>query len=285
MRHSATKARGLPQKKDWNARMRSPPRIAGLLLAMAGVAAVFALILGIGFALDRHAAPARGPVLGPDGMPVPIADGAAPPLPPVGLSHTRLDLAARFLLPAPVFKVFEPLFTALGVIVLLYAGVRIAQRRLRGGKPGPGRMSRAEVVESGPLLDLNQIQEQVERLARTIQAPAGALPTYGKSQDLGYAHIMVDDAYHWIVVERGVELQRRTTRDLDELLYWVFSAVTFSMTGAYTQEDRRRDQDPRRLMFARHVALMEMLRPHWAIRQQAEIDEILARHPFNDPVG
>ena len=57
-------------------------------------------------------------------------------------------------------------------------------------------------------------------MANTIGAPANRLPTFGRSEQSGRPHIEVDPVgYHYIIAERGQELERRITFDLDDLLY------------------------------------------------------------------
>ena len=74
------------------------------------------------------------------------------------------------------------------------------------------------------MLTLAQIQAEVDRLASTIGASGdSSLPTYGRSDDCGRAHIEVDEVnYHFVIAERGTENTRVSTPDLDHLLYLSF---------------------------------------------------------------
>jgi hypothetical protein len=131
------------------------------------------------------------------------------------------------------------------------------------------------------LLTLDQVKGRVEQLAARIAAPADMLPTYGKTLDYGHPHIERDTTYHWVVVERGEELERRTTTDLDELLYWTFETVTFDMAvkaGHYSAST----QDPRRQYWTKQINLLIALHPGWAARCRARIDAVLAVTPFTD---
>jgi hypothetical protein len=84
------------------------------------------------------------------------------------------------------------------------------------------------------LADLKQF---VEKLAAKIEAPASLLPTYGHSLDGAHPHVEADHGeadhgeadnrktdhagmWHYVTVERGRELERKTTVNLDDLLYW-----------------------------------------------------------------
>jgi hypothetical protein len=136
--------------------------------------------------------------------------------------------------------------------------------------------------EPGPPLDLERVREMVARLAARIDAPDGALPTFGVSRDFGYPHIEVNTAYHWVIVERGREVTRRTTASLDELLFWTFEWVTQTTATPFAVAHRRPARDYRRALFEEQLRLLARLRPDWAARQRAELAAILADAPFMD---
>lgn len=131
-------------------------------------------------------------------------------------------------------------------------------------------------------LDLPRIQLEVNRRAALIGAPAALLPTYGRTEDGARPHLEVNEAgYHYVVVERGVELERMTTRDLDELLYAVFQSVTFSLACQFEVRHRIEGEDCRRQMFRCQEELLQKLDPWWARRRWQEHQDILKRHPFS----
>ncbi|PXA98229.1 hypothetical protein DMC47_09485 [Nostoc sp. 3335mG] len=129
---------------------------------------------------------------------------------------------------------------------------------------------------------LREIQARVRELVDQVGAPPGDPVTYGSSRQTGTPHIEVDSRYHFVVCERGNEFERRTTDDLDELLYWILEGVTFSMASNFEVKHRRPGEDSRRQLFAKQIEYLERLSPQWAARQEAEHAEILSRHPFVD---
>jgi hypothetical protein len=131
---------------------------------------------------------------------------------------------------------------------------------------------------------LTEIKTEVDRRAALIGAGGHyGLPTYGYSEDGARPHIEVDSrGYHFVVEERGQELSRVTTEDLDELLYQVFQAVTHMLASDYESRHRIEGQDSRRLLFHRQVELLSRLSARWAERQAEEHRRILADHPFDD---
>ena len=133
------------------------------------------------------------------------------------------------------------------------------------------------------LLDLDAIKAEIDRLASLINASGFLLPTYGASEDFARPHIEVDArGYHYVVVERGIELRRVTTRSLDDLLHQVFDSVTLSLACDFELANRIKGQDSRRLLFQRQLELFSSLRPEWARRHSLEHQRILREHPFDD---
>jgi hypothetical protein len=119
------------------------------------------------------------------------------------------------------------------------------------------------------LLALNEIVIEVNNLARLIKAPKDLLPTYGYSRDFANPLIEVDRfGYHYVIIERGQELDRKTTNNLDQLLYWVFDSITFNLALKYELEHRIEEQDCRRIMFVKQEALLEVLNPEWSERSK-----------------
>jgi hypothetical protein len=131
------------------------------------------------------------------------------------------------------------------------------------------------------------IKVEVDRLAAMIGATGyHALPTYGHTKDFARPHIEVDSrGYHFVVVERGQERERFTTRELDDLLYHIFQNVTFSLAIDYELAHRVETQDCRRLAFERQIELLAQLSGRWASREAKEHERILREHPFDDCSG
>lgn len=131
--------------------------------------------------------------------------------------------------------------------------------------------------------DLKWFESEVIRLAAIIAAPAKLLPTFGRSEDGARPNIKFDGVqFHFVVEERGQELERKSSPDPQEILYRAFEAVTFSMACAYEVRHRIAGQDFRRQLFAVQLDLLGKLSPQWQQRTRARLDEVLAKHPFDD---
>ncbi|MGV3613824.1 MAG: Imm63 family immunity protein [Fimbriimonas sp.] len=133
------------------------------------------------------------------------------------------------------------------------------------------------------LKSLDEVREEVERLARRIGAERRHLPHFGRSDGWGTPHIEVGGGYyHWVIQERGTEIDRHSTRNLDELLEVIFRSVTATMATTYESQHRVPGQDPRRLLFARQLDLLEQLSPEWRKRQHQLHLNTLMSHPYRD---
>jgi hypothetical protein len=65
-------------------------------------------------------------------------------------------------------------------------------------------------------------------------------------------------------VERGNELERRTTSVQEQLFYWIFNSITFSMVCEYELHNRVPNQDSRKLLFKKQIKLMRYVKPEFA---------------------
>lgn len=134
-------------------------------------------------------------------------------------------------------------------------------------------------------LTLKEIEALVAETTRHFEGiRTEDLPTYGYSRDGAYPHIEVDEnGYHWVVVERGEELERKTFLQMDDLLYRILDSVTFSLAQRWEGWNRKRDEDFRRQLFAKRLELMNSIRPDFREKLKAEIQKILEKAPFDDP--
>jgi hypothetical protein len=79
-----------------------------------------------------------------------------------------------------------------------------------------------------------------------------------------------DGVFSLVVVERGEETGRRVADNLDELKYWVFEGVTFSMASDWELEHRVEGQDSRILLFEKQLELLGLLSARWPERYRRE---------------
>jgi hypothetical protein len=133
------------------------------------------------------------------------------------------------------------------------------------------------------VLPIEKIQMEYDKYCRRIN------PSFSKSRiqttrgDDGTPHLeIIDNTYHYIATERGLDLSRQITQDKDELLYWLVSELAWGLAITYEFKNRIKGQSFRRLLFAKTIENLNKANPAWAERKQKEFDEILATHPFDD---
>lgn len=115
-------------------------------------------------------------------------------------------------------------------------------------------------------MTLEEVKIEVLKLAKIISAPENKFPDFGSSNYQGNPHIDVDNYgnLYFIVVERNEEYERKITKDIKELLFWIFENITFSMACDYELKNRVENQDSRILLFAKQDELLEKLNTDWA---------------------
>ena len=138
------------------------------------------------------------------------------------------------------------------------------------------------IEDTGCILPLGQVRALVDKLAGRIDAPAHVLPTYGSTEDGARPHIECDNAYHWVVVERGEEIKRRSTHEIHRLLYWIFASATFDMASDFEARHRHPSDDFRRLLFHTQLQLLAKLDERWRVSRKEDLASVLINHPFED---
>jgi hypothetical protein len=134
---------------------------------------------------------------------------------------------------------------------------------------------------------LEAIKEKVDELANKINAPTNLLPSYGQQNWDAHPYIEVDNLgfMFFINSERGEEIERKMTNKIDELLYWIFSWVTFSMASIYEVNNRIEDKDCRRIIFHKQEELLGVLNPIWQEKENERHKGVLSSYPFDDLAG
>ena len=134
---------------------------------------------------------------------------------------------------------------------------------------------------------LDDIKNKVDKLAIKINSPTNLLPSYGQQTWDALPYIELDSMgfMFYIISEHGQEYERKMTDNIDDLLYWIFANVTFSMASEYDLKNRIEDKDCRRIMFDKQEELLRQLNENWRQKENAEHQSILKRHPFDDLAG
>lgn len=135
---------------------------------------------------------------------------------------------------------------------------------------------------------LLRIKKKINELARKIDAPRKLRPSYGSfDYDVDSFFIEIDKkgVMRLIETEKGQVHEVRRTRDLDELLYWIFSNITFSMAFKLSLEKTIGSMDRRKLIFQFQEELLGKLNPQWKEKIRVEYKEFLKNHPVDENKG
>jgi hypothetical protein len=135
-----------------------------------------------------------------------------------------------------------------------------------------------------PTHSLDDIKKRVDELALQISVPANLLPSYGQLTEEGHPCIEVDELGFmlYILSERGDTYEKKITGEIDDLLYWIFTRVTFAMACDYEMNNSISDKDARRIIFSKQEELLGKLNDKWRQMKNTEHQSILKTHPFND---
>lgn len=95
--------------------------------------------------------------------------------------------------------------------------------------------------------------------------------------------IYVDgNGYHFVEMERGKINKQIDCIKEEDILFIVFSKITFALASEFELEHRRANEDSRRQLFAKQLELLKSIDYGFAKRRKKRIDEILRIYPFHD---
>jgi hypothetical protein len=131
--------------------------------------------------------------------------------------------------------------------------------------------------------DMEELQAAYDELCQRISPFDGAYSFLTAARHDGSPHVEIEGGvYHHIVTERGLELERETFDDKDDLLYRLVSDMAFWMAVEYEMKNRVQGQDARRIMFAKWIELMERVGADRAEKTRRHIGETLRENPYLD---
>jgi len=127
------------------------------------------------------------------------------------------------------------------------------------------------------------LASEYDRLCQRISPLEHRYIVVTERQDDGCAHVEYSDGeYHYIVTERGVDFEHRSTPDIKDILYWLIYDLTFWMGVAYEFKNRIEGPDFRRVLFAHQLEMMNRADHAMAERLEKHIAKTLSENPFID---
>lgn len=131
--------------------------------------------------------------------------------------------------------------------------------------------------------NLYQLAREYDRLCQRVEPSEHAYTFLTERHDDGSPHVEFSNGeYHYIVTERGIDLDRKSTADIGEILYWMLYDLTFWMGVSFEFKNRVEGPDCRRVIFAHQLDLMKRADSKMAERLERHFAKTLAAHPFND---
>lgn len=111
---------------------------------------------------------------------------------------------------------------------------------------------------------LSQIEEMVNKINEKLGVAVSELPSYGSSDNRSPSYVKVDkDGYSLFEYDPYVDKKNQhltiKTLDVNELLFEIFKAATFTMASKYELENRIPDQDTRIVFFKKHIEILHSL--------------------------
>ncbi|WP_205955922.1 Imm63 family immunity protein [Pantoea stewartii] len=113
------------------------------------------------------------------------------------------------------------------------------------------------------------------------QLGGGIRPNYyftipDQSDGVGTPYLEIGgEVYHFVASERGIELNRKSTLDYEDVLYWFTDDGVRALASEYAASNKNSNEEFRILYFRKQFYLMLSVKPGWATRKKNEIKQIL----------
>ncbi len=132
------------------------------------------------------------------------------------------------------------------------------------------------------MITIQELQSQMEELAKKIDAPAKFFPTFGMSRNDGTPHVEITrDTYYYLAYDRDTVCINRQTTRLPKLMYWIFKDITFQMGLAYQRTQPARERN-NAIAFQHQLKLLETLHMQWRELCEQEHAEMLESQAYRD---
>lgn len=131
-------------------------------------------------------------------------------------------------------------------------------------------------------MEIHEIKAKAEEFIERINVSKKLLPGFEETVDGWPLVCLQGGIYNYAFYERGELLETKSTKDPDELLFWIFESITFELAIKYELLNRVKDQDCRRIIFEKQKELMLQLNPKWHNAISKQHAEILFSYPFHD---
>lgn len=129
---------------------------------------------------------------------------------------------------------------------------------------------------------ITTIRKKIRDYCEVLEAPKELKTIKTTPSAFGDPHIEIDEkGYQYVIHERGNEIERKITQEMEELLYWIMKDITFEMASEYEVNHRRKNQDSRRILFETQLKLLKKAKEEFYIRRKEEIKNLLQKYPYS----
>ena len=121
-------------------------------------------------------------------------------------------------------------------------------------------------------MTIEEVQDELRRMANIIGAKSDQLPTVGRLQGGGRPNIKIaeDGMLSYEAYERGLQIFCYTFTDLAELMYHTFQNVVPAMASAHAMEMDPTGEDFHKHFLSKKIELMSKIKPEWGKRVEDE---------------
>lgn len=117
-----------------------------------------------------------------------------------------------------------------------------------------------------------KLEEEVKKISNDLTL----LPEINNSNDFAKPFIEIDRyGYNYVCRERGEEIFRKLPFDLNDLLYEVFTDVTYELAIKWEVKNRNEKEDSRLRLFGKQVQLMSTINEDFGERLNNRLQRIL----------
>lgn len=132
------------------------------------------------------------------------------------------------------------------------------------------------------MLNHQQVQDIVNDYGRKIGLSTNDVILRKKPSGFGEPHLEISGGYyHYVICERGSELTRKSSRDVDDFIYRFFETTTSMIASEYQQQNTVIGEDQRIICFHKQIELMTQLNHEWGRKKEADITETLKNFPYS----
>ena len=122
---------------------------------------------------------------------------------------------------------------------------------------------------------IDVIREEVLEYCRILDAPKElvhyAVLGRENSTELGDPHIEIDEeGYHYVVLERGEENLRKTTKEYEELIYWIIEFIAYRMASTHAALQRLPPDGFFKARKEKHLELLKEINEDFYIKKLEE---------------